>query len=425
MHRKKISALLLALLLAVTPLWAYADDSSGEGGPTIGSSAQEPSTPSQEEQEQQEQQEQEYQDQLDELNDKLNDLKDQQAAIDAQINQAKNEKEKAQKQKDSIDSQIYSTQEQIRLTEEKLALLGEQLVDTQARIAAKEQDIAENDALFRQRIRTLYMQGDNNTLNYLLDSSSYTEFVMRLETARRIAAYDSALIESLQRDKADLQTEQANLQATQQEQEEARDSLDSLKANLSSQSGEMEKYISSVSEMEAAFLKDKENLQRRAQQMQDEIDAIYANLDSSGEFAGDGDWLYPVPGYTYISSGYGWRFQNSDFHTGVDFTGANVYGKNIVASAAGTVAVVQNNGSSGYGRFLIIDHGGGYSTLYAHTSAVLVSVGDVVEKGQPIAKVGNSGWVIPGPTASNPTAGSHCHFEIRINGQHTNPMDYL
>lgn len=106
-------------------------------------------------------------------------------------------------------------------------------------------------------------------------------------------------------------------------------------------------------------------------------------------------------------------------------SGTSIYGARIVASGAGTVVKVQNNGSNGYGLFCIIDHGGGYTTLYAHTSSIVVSVGDVVEKGQTIGYVGNSGWVIPSPSASNPTGGSHLHIEFRINGAHQNPANFL
>ena len=179
--------------------------------------------------------------------------------------------------------------------------------------------------------------------------------------------------------------------------------------------------------MEKAFLADTAALQAKQKAIQAEIDQIYANLKSTGEYKGDGTWAWPVPGYGSISSPYGPRFQGTDFHTGMDIcgSGSSIYGARIVSCGEGTVVKVQNNGSSGYGLFCIIDHGGGYTTLYAHTSQIVVSVGDVVEKGQTIGYVGNSGWVIPGPSASNPTAGSHLHIEFRVNGAHKNPAGFL
>ena len=118
-----------------------------------------------------------------------------------------------------------------------------------------------------------------------------------------------------------------------------------------------------------------------------------------------------------ITSYYGWRFNNTDFHTGIDISGANVYGKSVVAANPGRVAFVNTSYTNGvgYGMYVIVDHGGGYSTLYAHLSAIDVSVGDVVARGTPIAKVGSTGW----------STGPHLHFEVRINGQHQNPLNYL
>ncbi|MEG0229351.1 MAG: M23 family metallopeptidase, partial [Oscillospiraceae bacterium] len=103
-----------------------------------------------------------------------------------------------------------------------------------------------------------------------------------------------------------------------------------------------------------------------------------------------------------------------DFHTGIDIAGVNIYGKNIVASNDGVVSYVKNL-NSGYGKHLMIDHGGGTYTLYAHTSAILVSPGQTVKKGQAIARVGSTGW----------SSGPHLHYEIWINKQRVNPITYF
>ena len=101
----------------------------------------------------------------------------------------------------------------------------------------------------------------------------------------------------------------------------------------------------------------------------------------------------------------------------MDFTGSNVNGKKVVAANAGTVTFTKSTDIAGvgYGKYLILDHGGGYSTLYAHLSSINVSVGDEVRKGENIANVGSTGW----------STGPHLHFEIRVNGKHTNPLPYL
>lgn len=128
-------------------------------------------------------------------------------------------------------------------------------------------------------------------------------------------------------------------------------------------------------------------------------------VDSSGS------WAWPLPGVNTISSYYGPRWGR--LHSGIDISCGGVYGRTIVAAKSGTVTTVKRV-SGGYGLYLIISHGNGYSTLYAHCSEILVSAGQTVSKGQAIAKVGNSGA----------STGPHLHFEIRVNGTAKNPLNY-
>ncbi|MBP3415117.1 MAG: M23 family metallopeptidase [Clostridia bacterium] len=126
---------------------------------------------------------------------------------------------------------------------------------------------------------------------------------------------------------------------------------------------------------------------------------------------GTGRFTWPVPGVRHVSSYYGYRWGR--LHKGIDISTSGVYGRTIVAADTGTVTTVKRT-SGGYGLHVIVSHSNGYTTLYAHCSAVMVSAGQRVSKGQAIAKVGNSG---------NST-GPHLHFEIRKNGSATNPMNY-
>ena len=128
--------------------------------------------------------------------------------------------------------------------------------------------------------------------------------------------------------------------------------------------------------------------------------------------SGSGRFTWPLPGVRTLSSKYGYRWGR--LHAGVDISCGGVYGRTIVAADKGTVTTVRNS-PSGYGLHVIINHGNGYTTVYAHCSAVLVSAGQTVSKGQAIAKVGNSGR----------STGPHLHFEIRKNGTATNPMNYF
>ena len=154
-------------------------------------------------------------------------------------------------------------------------------------------------------------------------------------------------------------------------------------------------------------------------QIQAELLDIYKNLKTSDEAYVGGEMMWPVPGYSKISSYYGWRFNNTDFHTGIDITGAGVHGAPVVAANTGTVVHTKscpyNGYSYGYGTYVIVDHGGGITTLYAHLSAISVNVGDIVVMGQQIGKLGNTGW----------STGAHLHFEVRVDGEAKNPISYV
>ena len=372
-------------------------------------------------------QQQQQQNQLTNLNQQIGNLQQQQTALQNKINAAKNEKEKAAIQKANIDSQLYSTTQQIQLTKQKIQLLQNNIDETNGQIDLLQQDIRDKYEQFKKQIRSSYMSPEYSFLEYLFGSESFADFSVRMEAVSRISAHDQQVIDQLEVQIGDLHELQDSLEADKQELEGSTAQLESLKSQLNTQSAEAQEHISDIDEMEKAFLADTAALQAKQKAIQAEIDQIYANLTSTGEYKGDGTWAWPVPGYGSISSPYGPRFQGTDFHTGMDIcgSGSSIYGARIVSCGEGTVVKVQNNGSSGYGLFCIIDHGGGYTTLYAHTSQIVVSVGDVVEKGQTIGYVGNSGWVIPGPSASNPTAGSHLHIEFRVNGVHKNPAGFL
>jgi murein DD-endopeptidase MepM/ murein hydrolase activator NlpD len=170
--------------------------------------------------------------------------------------------------------------------------------------------------------------------------------------------------------------------------------------------------------MEAEYLANKAEIDKAMEEAQAEIDAIYAQLDPTDDVYEGGQLLWPaVKGSTYISCDYGWRFSGTDFHTGIDLTGGGIYGQPILAAASGTVIYSQTTytAGKGYGIYLMIDHGSGISTLYGHCSALAVTTGDTVTRGQVIAYVGSTGW----------STGPHLHFEVRINGTYTSPWPYI
>lgn len=140
------------------------------------------------------------------------------------------------------------------------------------------------------------------------------------------------------------------------------------------------------------------------------VDAVYVVGTKKGSTVGSGSFAWPVPGVRTISSPFGYRW--GKLHKGVDISTSGIYGRTVVAADSGTATVKRT--ASGYGLHIVISHGNGYSTCYAHLSAVNIKSGAVVAKGQAIGRVGNSGH----------STGPHLHFEIRKNNVPGNPMRY-
>lgn len=362
----------------------------------------------------------EYQEQIDDLNSQLEQLKKEQEAIQKEIDAAKSDKEKQQKEKERLDGQIYTTQQEITLLGERIDLVQKEIALKESEITAKQLEIDENYELFKQRLRASYVSNDPSMLSVLLSSDSFSDMLMKAEVAQRIAQRDTELLGDLKADRTELETLKEGLQADKESLESDKEALGERKQALSGQVEKVAQSIQDIAELERQFQENYEEKSKEAAAMRAEIDAIYAEMESMDEFVG-GEYLWPVPTkYRTISSEFGSRFGGSDYHTGMDITGSSsgmIYGADVYAANDGEIKFVQTSYTpgKGYGKYVIIDHGGGYSTLYAHMSETLVSVGDYVQRGDVIGKVGSTGW----------STGPHLHFEYRVNGTAQNPRSIL
>lgn len=353
---------------------------------------------------------------LEELQNQSAELEEQRKQIQSQINSAKTQKEQQVAIKNTLDSKIENTVAQISVLDQKIIVLKEEISLTEEHVEELQQTIAENFQLFLQRVRASYMYGDIQPMSVVLGADNYYDSLVAAKTIESVANHDNELIESLTNDKQEVEEALAQLEVDKKDLEDSIAQLEEEKASLESDLAATEDKIQNISQLEKEFLADLAANQKKSQELQAEMNAIFAQINSTGEYVG-GVMMWPVPGFSTISSYYGWRWNNSDFHTGIDITGSGVNGATIVAANSGTVAKVNTSyvPGKGYGIYVIIDHGGGTVSLYGHCSAVLVSEGQTVAKGTPIAKVGSTGW----------STGPHLHFEIRENGQHVNPLSYL
>lgn len=355
-----------------------------------------------------------------EIQKRLNAAKAQLSSVNSQINSEK-------KKQASINSQISLNQKKVNLLEQTISTINSQITEMTNLIAQKEQDIETKTVeiedtyeAFKKRMRAMYMSGENSSLEMLLAAESFSDFLTNIQMMKAISNHDKQLIEDLRTQKAAIEQEKTDIENEKAEIEQRKQEIIIQREEIKSTQSELAKaYAKSKDAMQDYdALKDKYESNRDAVLAEEaaveaELQKWYKN-NSSSSYDGssaNNNLIWPLPGFSRISSPYGSRW--GGFHCGMDITGGGVFGANIVASASGKV--IQATSHYSYGNYVIIDHGGGYSTLYAHASKLLVSIGQTVYQGQNIALVGSTG---------NST-GPHLHFEVRINGSHKNPANYV
>ncbi|WRS27121.1 peptidoglycan DD-metalloendopeptidase family protein [Oscillospiraceae bacterium MB08-C2-2] len=358
-----------------------------------------------------------YQSELDAISKKLKELENSSKEIQRNIADAKTQKDKETANKNSLDTQINITKSEIELLEERITVLEQKIADKEQEIVDKQAEVDANYEQFRKRLRAMYMNDEASVLGLVLGADSFADFLTKTETVVRISDHDRKLMENLTQERIQLEGLKADLEDNMADVEETRLETENKKKDLGVKLQEVNLKIHEIADMEKQFNSELDKNKAEMARMRAEMDEIYKRIEWDKSPYVGGEMAWPLPGFTKISSEYGYRFNGADFHTGMDITGSNVYGQSIVAANAGTVKFVNwtYTAGRGYGIYVIVDHGGGVSTLYAHCSSIAVKVGDVVTRGQAIASVGSTGW----------STGPHLHFEVRIDGKHTNPKPYV
>ncbi len=349
------------------------------------------------------------------------------ATVQEKINSATKEKQealekmkKAESDKNDVIAQSEQLNREIDLIQSEIfeidAIIEEadgQIKEKEEEILKYEQDIEVQDEEFKAVLRSMDESSTGSYLELLLSSESFSEFFVNLETIKEITEHDTAIINEMVSLKNEVEAAKAVIESKKNEQEEAR-GIASKKEN------DLQKKLDEKEALAKELEKDIEKYKKVYDEARRQEEALKASLSSSlssssnSQYLG-GEFCWPAPSYVRISSPYGYRkhpiFGTNKFHSGVDLAAPG--GSNILAATDGTVKMAGWNG--GYGNCVVIDHGGGVSTLYGHAQRLLVSKGQKVTRGQVIAKVGTTG---------NST-GNHLHFEVLINGKTTDPMPYI
>ncbi|MDL2323838.1 peptidoglycan DD-metalloendopeptidase family protein [Ruminococcaceae bacterium OttesenSCG-928-A16] len=348
------------------------------------------------------------------------------AALEKAIKEGKASAEAAAQRKAYYAQEAALLEEQIVLKRQQIATQEQAIEVKIGEVAVKQSQYDDNYQQAVQRLRAMYKMNDANLLSTLLAVDSFSDLLTSSRNIQLLSQNDAEFLSLLESQRIALETEQAELQAMLATLEEENTALANKQAEYSNNVAKAEAERSAIVAEVAQSEEEKEALYQDMVAAQQELETLWKNLGgSSGQYVG-GALHWPVPSHNgsgYISSHYGWRtlYGRPDFHTGIDIArgpSASIDGARIEAANSGTVIYVENVPGSkrGYGSYLIIDHGGGVRTYYAHCSSIVVSVGAYVNRGDHIANVGNTG---------NST-GPHLHFELRVNNtQHVNPYPYL
>lgn len=358
-------------------------------------------------------------------------LEQEQEENDAKLASLKADQSKQQEYKDALDAQMQNLQSQIDGLNAQINGLDASIEEKNTAIAEKQKNIDEDVETLKERLCAIYMMGDASTLEILLQSESVIDMAQKVELLNIITEHDTKLIAQLTADMESIADEKAEIESEKEQVAAARTELESKGSELASVQAEAERVLEELNQSVASVQAESDRIAEEKAQASAEIDQwwkdYYAQLAAqnnsssgssggsssgsigSGGYVSTGNFTWPVPGFTNISCGY------SSGHKAIDISGGGrtIYGTPIVAADSGKVVTATYHYS--YGNYVMIDHGGGYSTLYAHASSLAVSVGQTVTKGQTIAYVGSTG---------NST-GPHLHFEVRVNGNRQNPFNWF
>ncbi len=391
------------------------------------------------------------QDKIDGLNNQKNKLNQEKKSNESELDKLQetiDEKNKellsSQQNVSKYQKEIDALQADINSVQAELDSLEKDIKDKEQEIIKKEKDREEKEELLGKRLRSIYKTSyEEELIVMLLNSRSFGDFISKMSMVSRVIKTDKGMIEEVKKAKKEVEEGKASLEkkvsylnteknqialmqedvkASQKSYIEEQNKINAQVSSLKTLELQKQGVINNIASKEQQLQGEIEDLNSYNKDLQNQLDQIFKDINNNnnnsnngGQSNNSGSESFIRPSTGRVTSVYGARVNPvtgvNGFHTGIDL-GAPM-GAPIKASKSGKVVTASY--ISGYGNTVILDHGSGIQTLYAHSSSLAVSVGQTVSQGQVIAYVGSTG---------NST-GPHLHFEIRVNGQHQNPTNYL
>ena len=378
---------------------------------------------------------------IDELQLQSQELQKKHEDIKCLLEETKNQVEKKKEYSQNLNNQITNLQQQVSIVSKNISILDKQILDKQAEIESRQVEIEKNIEFLKQRVKAVYIAGDIYTIDIILGAKDFKDFLDKAEIVSKMSQRDSMLIQTLNDDIHSIEKQKEEIEASRANVAAEKELLAQKNKELTDLFEENDKILKELygKQLEEQTCLDEFNEEYK--KIQNKIEEYYKEqrriAEEQARKAGkksivtdtvpiiEGKYSWPVPGFTKISSYFNEK-RGDRYHKGIDVCGSGIYGKNVISVDEGKVLMAYSGCThdfckdfsyncgcaGGYGNFILVDHGSGKATLYAHLSSVLVSVGDTVNKSQVIGKVGTTGH----------STGPHLHFETRFYGEKYDPL---
>lgn len=358
------------------------------------------------------------QEEIDALKAESENLEKKKAEAESQINSLEYEQLSYLAKKEVLDEQVILTEAEITNINEQIAVYDNLIVEKEAEVIEAQKKEDRQLELYKLRVRAMEENGKISYLAVIFDASDFADLLARLDFVHEVMKYDDEMYDNYVNAKKATVAAKEGLEDARAEQQAARDELEVKKDELLEKVEDAQNYLIEIESSLESYEAYCAELDAAQVELEKEIKEKTAELERINQqkmLTGSGSFTWPAPASNVITSTFGTRlhpiYNYYRTHYGVDI-GA-YYGSNVLASDRGTVTTSAYHWS--YGNYIVVNHGNGYVTLYAHLSSRLVSAGDEVSQGDVIGLVGSTG----------DSTGAHLHFEIRENGTCINPLDYF
>ncbi len=356
---------------------------------------------------------------IDALEEKAKEIEAAQADIKGQLSALAGDMDNAQNRKNLIEREIQLLSEEIANTEAQIDALEGLIFIKVEEIQEAEREEREQYALFCQRVRTMEEAGEVSYWSILFQSNDFSDLLDRIIMIDEIMEYDNQVMDNLIAIRLQIIQEREELEYLRQEEEAVYVKQQQAKADKLLQEAEVDKLIAQIAAKEDQLEALHSQLQSAANSMDAEIAKkereLAALMAAQGGIVSESGFMWPLTAYNTLSSLFGSRTHpitgKPNNHSGIDIPAPA--GTPILSAKSGVI--LYSAYDSSYGNYVVVSHGNGQSTLYAHMSQRGVKEGDVVNQGDVVGYVGTTGS----------STGNHLHFEVRINGTRYDPINYF